>query len=503
MQKINPAWQDVLAFFDSTLFKAVQTEGLFADSKTFADARALAPFADIMLRYESEHNAPDFTLSEFVSRHFELPAPPPQPAQRPDNTVSGYVSAMWDVLTRQPDSVRNDSLIPLQHAYLVPGGRFREIYYWDSYFSSVGLVQEGKHGLVINMLENFLDIQAQIGCIPNGNRAYYHSRSQPPILALLYRLVEDKLDSKQKQRAIAGMEAEYAFWMTDAERLDADTPASRRVVKLSDGSLLNRYYDTDATPRPESYREDACEARELSATEAEAFYRNLRAACESGWDFSSRWLARQDDLMSVRTTEIVPVDLNALLYMLEDTLADVSSRPEYFKKAAVARKKAINTHLWNEQKGFFFDLHLPTQTQTSTWSLAGCVPMYAGLVSSHQAQCIADHLQTSFLKAGGLVTTLNATRQQWDSPNGWAPLQWFAVKGLRRYGHTDLAVEIIQRWNGLLEEYYRAHGVMLEKYNVCDTRVKATGGEYEVQLGFGWTNGVYAAFKVMLNSHNA
>lgn len=503
MQAMNPTWQQVLAFFDSALFNAVQLEGLFPDSKTFADARALAPFEDIMARYESDHLAPDFQLSEFVARYFELPDTTQQPGQRSDTTVSDYVSAMWDVLTRQPDPALNDSLIPLQQAYLVPGGRFREIYYWDSYFSSVGLVQEDRHDLVINMLENFLAIQEQIGCIPNGNRAYYHTRSQPPILALLYRLVEDHLDAHQKQRAIAGMEAEYAFWMRGADNLDTHTPAFRRVVKLSDGSLLNRYYDTAATPRPESYREDVSEASDLSANDAEAFYRNLRAACESGWDFSSRWLARPDDLMSVRTTEIVPVDLNALLYILEQTLADVSAQAARFETAAAARKRAINTHLWNEAQGFFFDLHTPSQTQTSTWSLAGCVPMFAGLVSSHQATRVADHLQSSFLKPGGLVTTLTATRQQWDSPNGWAPLQWFAVSGLRRYGHAELAVDIMTRWNGLLEDYFNANGVMLEKYNVCETQVKATGGEYEVQLGFGWTNGVYAAFKAMLNSNDA
>ncbi|GGW83823.1 trehalase family glycosidase [Alteromonas halophila] len=498
MQTPDSTWQHRLAFFDSALFKAVQNQRLFTDSKTFADAKPALPLKEILARYESQCTREGFDLLAFVHDNFTLPADDAPVPATPQTTVSDYIAGMWDILTRKPDTPCEDSLIPLQHAYLVPGGRFREIYYWDSYFSSLGLMADGRSDLVITMLENFLDIQAQAGCIPNGNRIYYHTRSQPPILALLYQLVAPELSETQKQRAIAGMKTEYAFWMAGADTLSDSQKTHRRVVRLDDGSLLNRYYDDTDLPRPESYREDSEEAAGMSDAHARAFYRNLRAACESGWDFSSRWLSDSSALTSIRTTHIVPVDLNVLLYRLEETLAGLCPADEGYGRAAARRKQAINCYLWNEEKGFYFDFDFSHGYQTDIWSLAGCLPLYAGLANDTRAASVAGHLQTSFVKPGGLVTTLNNTAQQWDSPNGWAPLQWFAVSALERYGYATLATDIMQRWNGLLDAYFARHGVMLEKYNVCDMTVKATGGEYEVQLGFGWTNGVYAAFRECL-----
>ncbi|MEW9798490.1 trehalase family glycosidase [Alteromonas sp. CYL-A6] len=491
-------WQDVLAFFESRLFRDVQMANLFPDSKTFADAIASAPFDVLCQRYEAQADEPGFSLQAFVDEYFSLPAPAEATSPVKAASVDDYIREMWDVLRREPDVPQYDSLIPLQHPYLVPGGRFREIYYWDSYFTATGLIADGHSDVVISLFENFLDIQAQVGCIPNGNRAYYHTRSQPPVLVLMFELIRDQLTDAQRQRAIAGLKAEHAFWMDGADSTSHQHPAAQRVVRLPDGSLLNRYYDTDPTPRPESYREDVHEMQGLSDEAAQQRLTDIRAACESGWDFSSRWLADPQMLSSIRTTALVPVDLNCLLYHLEVRLSELSDdarERDRYHHAAQARLRAINHYLYDAKHGFYFDYHYPSASQTPVWSLAAVVPLFTGLADQQQADAVAEHIETKFLQPGGLVTTLNTTSQQWDSPNGWAPLQWFAAKGLSRYGQASLANTIATRWVNQVNDYYTAHGVVLEKYNVCDRLARAGGGEYEVQLGFGWTNGVYRAFR--------
>ncbi|WP_338456253.1 alpha,alpha-trehalase TreF [uncultured Alteromonas sp.] len=499
MALTTSGWRTCLPFFQSNLFKDVQNAALFEDSKTFADAIVLSDWQNVISQYEQQKNNEGFSLSSFVETYFNIPDMVASSTDLTFSAVPDYVQHMWDVLTRTPDAENIDSLISLSRPYIVPGGRFREIYYWDSYFTALGLIDSGKANMAVNMLENFLDILDEVGCIPNGNRAYYYTRSQPPVLALMFALVEKKLTNTQRQRAIAGIEKEYAFWMNGANNLSSAQAVSHacdHLVRMPNGALLNRYYDSEASPRPESYREDI-ETAELVGAKSVEFYRHIRAACESGWDFSSRWLADESALCSIRTTEIVPIDLNALLYFVESTLARVSTKASKYREAAVNRKQAINTYLWNEDKACFYDYHYPSNTQTTVLSAAATVPLFVELATDAQAVGVNVALQTHLLAPGGIVTTANTTTQQWDSPNGWAPLQWFAVKGLLNYGFSDEASDIINRFTQTIEDHFARTGVMLEKYNVCEPDKTASGGEYEVQLGFGWTNGVYTRFKTM------
>src|SRR5205823_4973004 len=317
------------AFYDpahdlGSLFQAVQLSGIFADSKTFVDARPLFPPGVIAARYDSARHAPGFDLQAFVARQFELPRPVGEgvalSASRA-RTMEDHIRALWPILTRQPDSAdAQSSLIPLPHPYVVPGGRFREVYYWDSYFTMLGLVASGRTDLVKSMLDNFAHLIGTVGHIPNGNRTYYLSRSQPPFFAAMVGLYATATDTTQALRYLDALEAEHAFWMDGAERL-APGEAYARVVRLSDGSLLNRYWDDRAEPRPESYRPDYELAQALPGAQREAFYRNVRATAESGWDFSSRWMRDPKDLRTLETTQLVPVDLNSLLYHAEVTIA--------------------------------------------------------------------------------------------------------------------------------------------------------------------------------------
>ena len=454
MSSSSHNWRDSLSFFASDLFKHVQMAQLFPDSKTFADAIVKTDLNTVLAAYEqacldAEKSGEAVDLATFVNTHFDIPEMISATSQTKFENVADYIEHMWQVLTRTPDTEQKDSLIALTRPYIVPGGRFREIYYWDTYFTALGLIDAGRTDMAINMLVNFVDILNEVGCIPNGNRAYYYSRSQPPILALFYNLLKDALSDQQKEYVIWGLKKEYQFWMNEAgENASQKGAAQLRTVTMPCGATLNRYFDTEPTPRPESYREDIETAEHIGADKSQ-FYQHVRAACESGWDFSSRWLANPNSLASIRTTEIIPVDLNALLVTLEQTLASVTKGAEQarYSAASTARINAMNT----------------------------------------------------LLKEGGVVTTSNATSQQWDAPNGWAPLQLFAVEGLRNYGFEMQAQTIMLRFCKTIERHFASSGVLLEKYNVCEPEIKAGGGEYDVQLGFGWTNGVYTRFQTYLN----
>src|SRR6266516_6513024 len=289
------------------LFHDVQLSGIFEDSKTFADARPLRATSEIVAGYAAARSSPQFKLRGFVAQHVEVPRPVGE-GFRTDTTqtMEEHIRALWSVLTRPPDTpdVRS-TLIPLPNPYVVPGGRFREVYYWDSYFTMLGLIASGRTDLVRSMLDNFAHLVRTVGHIPNGNRTYYLSRSQPPFFAAMVGLYAAATDTTQALRYLDALEAEHAFWMTGAERLGPGE-AYRRVVRLVDGSLLNRYWDDRAEPRPESYRQDYDLGQGLSPERREAFYRNVRATAESGWDFSSRWLRDPRDLRTLETTELIP-----------------------------------------------------------------------------------------------------------------------------------------------------------------------------------------------------
>ncbi|NCP66424.1 MAG: alpha,alpha-trehalase TreF [Paraglaciecola sp.] len=502
---------DSQSFFASDLFHAVQMAGLFKDSKTFADAEAKRPWSEIYQHYAQASGQGHVDLRAFVSEHFILPAPPGPLSPIPSANVRQQIQQLWQTLEKQPDRVKHDSLLPLPHPYLVPGGRFREIYYWDSYFTALGLVKSNRADLVHSMLQNFIALQSQVGTIPNGNRSYYISRSQPPILSLMVELLYEHADLIARKNeflmmAVAAMQTEHAFWMRDAEQLSVESQTSRRVVRMPNGAILNRYWDSQASPRAESYREDIEAASALPEALQADYYRNIRAACESGWDFSSRWLADANSLLTIKTTDLVPVDLNSLLYKLETLLAEYcqvlhrSDDSLYYQTLAQQRKDAINQYLWNEQQGCYLDFDWARNTTSPVVSLATSVPLFVQLATPTQAGHIAALIEKRFLQTGGLISTLHDSHQQWDSPNGWAPLHWFSTTGLSHYGHNTLATTIMRRWIATVEKQFSLHGNLMEKYNVVATTETAQGGEYEVQHGFGWTNGVTLAYYHFLDS---
>jgi len=496
------------------LFQDVQLSQVFPDSKTFVDARPLLAPAAVAERYAATRGSAGFSLRAFVAQYFELPRPAADTFHTDTSqTMEQHIRALWPVLTRAPPpsplppavpdvAAARSSLIPLPRAYVVPGGRFREVYYWDSYFTMLGLVASGRTDLVRSMLDNFAYLIRTVGHIPNGNRTYYLSRSQPPYFAAMVGLYAAATDTTQALRYLDALESEHAFWMEGAERL-APGEAHRRVVRLPDGALLNRYWDDRPEPRPESYRQDYELGQTVPAAQREAFYRHVRATAESGWDFSSRWMRDPTDLRTLETTELAPVDLNSLLYHAERMIAALRSFrgapgdgavARRFLRAAEDRRRALVATAYDPASGFFYDVRWRSgERVTDRPTLAAAVPLFFGLASPEQGGAVAARLERDFLKAGGFVTTLIASGQQWDAPNGWPPLQWLAIQGVGRYGRADLARAARDRWLALNRRTYRATGRMMEKYDVVDPNARAGGGEYPTQDGFGWTNGVALA----------
>ncbi len=482
------------------LFVAVQTQRVFTDSKTFVDCvPTLAPEA-VMRRYREAAPQPGFDLSRFVASHFTLERTPPSHyVSDPGQGLVDHIDGLWEVLTRLPEAhPACSSLLPLPRPYVVPGGRFHELYYWDSYFTMLGLARSGRQDLLVSMADNFSFLIDTYGHIPNGNRTYYLSRSQPPMYGLMVELFESH-GVAHALRYLPHLRREYEYWM-DGEATLAPGDAHRHVVRLPDGALLNRYWDERDTPREEGYLEDLGTALHAPRRPAGEVYRDLRAGAASGWDFSSRWLDDVNDLSSIRTTAILPVDLNSFLFATERHIARLcdaagdTQAAQAFVQRAQARRDAMTRYLWSDAQGAFLDYDWQRGEQRPCLSAALATPLFVGLATPDQAHRSAKTMLDRLVAAGGLRTTETSSLQQWDPPNGWAPLQWIGIHGLRKYGENGLANDIARRWLSTVSALYARESKLVEKYSLHTSDAMCAcgggGGEYPLQDGFGWTNGV-------------
>jgi alpha,alpha-trehalase len=464
------------------LFVDVQQEQVYGDQKTFCDAISLEEPAAIMAAYANN----TLPLAVFVGRFFVTSTSPP--VSPPVNqTVPQRIEWLWPYLTKRT-VVSNSSLIALPRSYVVPGSRFSESFYWDSYFISLGLPQAA---VKQDMIDNFAALIDRFGFVANGNRNYFLSRSQPPFFSLMIR----DFSARSPMSYAAQLLKEYSFWM-----------GPNKTVQMPDGSVLNRYWDELDIPRDESYLEDVTTCKQCRGGEnCGPLYRDLRSAAESGWDFSSRWLGDRNatqggttanvTLCSIRTTSIVPVDLNSLLFHLEETLSQVcgdSNCSKRFAAAAKSRAAAVDKYLWCTE-GFYCDFDIGwNRTISEAPNAAMMFPLFVKMASETRGLLTAKTLEQKLLKLGGVVTTLVQTGQQWDAPMGWAPLQWVAVQGLSNYNQDAVAEEVAKRFLRTVEVVYQSTNRLVEKYNVVDDIVGG-GGEYPLADGFGWTNGVTMA----------
>jgi alpha,alpha-trehalase len=486
------------------LFKDVQLSKIFPDGKTFVDCVPKKDPKEIVKDYLAARNNPAlrFSLKLFVEANFELPQAPQLNYVTKEKEVVMHIKNLWGVLKRDADkAVEGSSLLALPNPYIVPGGRFREIYYWDSYFTMLGLKESGETDMVENMIKNFAYLIETYGHIPNGNRTYYIGRSQPPFFAAMVQLLASVKGDEIFTTYLPALEKEYAYWMDGSDKVKPGQPY-RRVVKLKDGTILNRYWDDSNVPRQESWREDIETANKSGRNKIE-MYKHLRAGAESGIDFSNRWFADGKNLTSIQVTNMIAVDLNALLYNLELAIAKArkikgdEEGSNLFTKKADKRQEAIDKYCWNNKMNYYTDYNFKTQKTWNNITPAGMYPFcffdgkpdYLSLLAKRASEAVKSKL----LQPGGVTTTEKKTGQQWDSPNGWAPLNWMTIWGLDRCGQKELAADIAKRWIKLNNDVFLRTGKLMEKYNVVDTHLEAGGGEYPGQDGFGWTNGVLLA----------
>lgn len=456
------------------LFVDVQMESVFSDSKIFVDSNPKCNPHEILQIFKKKKPK---DLKTFVETYFDVPKNIPPPP-RTNLTMKEYINITWEHLERTSLEACEEitTLLPLPCPYIVPGERFQEMYYWDSFFTMLGLKLSGRDDLIESMLTDFVYLIDEYGFIPNGTRSYYLSRSQPPFFSLMILL------SSSPQAYLCSLEKEYNFWMS--KRFDPKTG-------------LNYYSDECYTPRPEAYRVDVEFGKTFPPYQRPIYYHNIRATAESGWDFSTRWL---DEKGVPQTIYLLPIDLNCLLYHQEKLLGQLyaergrEDKADFYQRQAYQRRCAIQKYFWNETKGFYFDYNYAKGKQTCHYTLAATFPLLFEIADKKQASSVAKILEECFLFKGGLVTTFINSGLQWDYPNGWAPLQWVSVRALNNYGHTRLADEIMHRWLQTNELEFELKGALYEKYDVVEPGKLPDMGEYPRQFGFGWTNGVALYF---------
>jgi alpha,alpha-trehalase len=452
----------------------------------------------------------------------------------------------------QPQELPTEGLLYLPNEYIVPGGRFNEMYGWDSYFILLGLESEHRERLAKGIVDNFLFEIQHYGGVLNANRTYYLTRSQPPFLTSMIRAVIE--DSKSFPATPAGRAEEQA-WLERAYALARkDYSTWIRPEHLAGVTRLARYWDYGSGPVPEmadassyypdiirslvehprpaaagflvrgSEHPDATEAARLKQTSCDVhasvvclrawyggyrlsrnFYKGDRAMRESGFDTSDRF-----GPFSGATQNYAPVCLNSLLYRYErdmEHFAHLLGLPrdaQQWDRRALTRNAAIHRYLWRPKEGVFADWDF-MHSRTSNYAfIASLYPLWAGVVTREEAKSIEAKLST-FERPGGLSTSNTNTGLQWDEPYGWAPTNWIAVEGLDETGFRTDAARIAAHWNATVDRGFAADGIIREKYNVVagNANVAITTGYKENVVGFGWTNAVYLKMREIVQEEEA
>ena len=480
-----------------TLFDTIQKSNLFPDIKIFLDGVAKTTTDSIMDAFENERIKPNFNLQSFVNQWFTLPKDVSNSFQGDVSQSSEtYLNGFFSYLTRKADTADLGSLLPLPKPYILPNSTAREVNYSDSYFTMLGLQADGRTEMIENMLDNFAYLLDTEGFIPYGNRSYYMSRSQPPYFACMVQLLAAKKGDSAYLKYLPQLEKEYKYWMDGKPNEPEKETSSKRRTVVMDRNTLNRYFDDKDTPRPERFREDTAIAKK-SNLGAKMANRHLRAAAESGWEYSSRWFETGKDISSIHTTDFVPVDLNSLLYNLEMVImkgkivAKKLDEAANFEKLASKRREAVMRYCWNEEKGMFYDFDFQKYKRSEVISLAAVYPLFFRMCTKREADKAIAMIQTNLLRDGGLATTATPNSvENWDGGTGHANLHWMAIQGLRNYGYYILAADIKKRWVDLNITKFKSSGKMFENYSVDLSNNATAINEATLKAGSSSSNGV-------------
>ncbi|MGF1567677.1 MAG: trehalase family glycosidase [Nodosilinea sp.] len=430
-----------------------------------------------------------------------------------------------ETLPDDSHDITDHGLLYLPGDYVVPGGRFNELYGWDSYFILLGLLLDNQLPLAQSLTDQLLYQVDHYGAVLNANRTYFLNRSQPPLLSrMVLKLYERTQDRVWLQSTLPILVQYYQYWV--------------QAPHLDEASGLSRYYATGRGPAPEVLVSERDEqgrthydrVREFyqyhAVTEydvalyydAEAdelkdlFYQGDRSMRESGLDPTNRF-----GPFSIDIVHYLPVCLNVLLYQMEQDIAAIygllsetsggapgpgkNLEMELWQQRATQRHQRINEYLWDAPSGLYLDYHLTTGKRRHYEFATTFYPLWAGLASAKQAQAVVANLD-KFEAPGGLRTSTFTSGNQWDDPFGWAPFQLMAVEGLQRYGYTAAAERLARRFITLVVQDFERCGSLLEKYdiNTCSGLVsdEIQYGYSSNEIGFGWTNGVVLALLDLL-----
>lgn len=400
-----------------------------------------------------------------------------------------HIEKHWNKLVKTSAGARGSSLLRTPYPFLIPAGRFRESYYWDTAFGIDGLIATGRLELARMQADNFLELIRRFGFVPNGNRDYYLSRSQPPLSSRLVRTVVEATHAENvtssdvrraatlaqwvRERAVPLLASEFLdFWSNPETRFDAATG-------------LHHHWDALEVKRPERYSEDV--EADLGKT-----LRDVRAMAESGLDFTILYTGPSG---RNEMSGFAPVMLNAMLAQFAADVAwlagfaGLDEVQQRFERLAAERRMSIDRNLWDDEGGYYRSLHLATGRRSNGIGFTVFAPLFAGIASPRQAERVLQAAQPLLRRGGVAGSSRFDSLQQWDGDNGWAPAQVMAVAGLRHYGFDAVARDIAQRWIEALTTVFEKHGGFFERINIetLDLPLRK-GHQYPVQEGFLWTN---------------
>ncbi|CAG9831766.1 unnamed protein product [Diabrotica balteata] len=509
------------------LLHIVQTAKIFNDSKTFVDMAMIHPvnvtlqnFHNLMA--ENDERPSREKIKEFVYQNFkaigELEEWYPRDFKKEPKIIkeiqdpvvrkfAQHIINIWPTLTRKVsyhvfDHPETHSLIPVQYPFIIPGGRFKEYYYWDSYWILKGLLLSEMMETSKGLIQNLLSMVERYGFIPNGGRVYYLNRSQPPLLSLMVDdYVKFSKDFEFIRHNVATLDRELQFWLDN------------RLVEIEkDGKeyQLAHYNSLSDTPRPESYLEDI-ETCAVLKTEEQRYecYTDLKSGAESGWDFSSRWVYDHLDrpagnLTFISTRRNIPVDLNAFLYKAFKVMYKFylilqnTEQAKFYQNLMEKWRESITQILWHEEDGTWYDYDQKLKKPRRHYYASNLTPLWAGAFYENLKQELGAK-SVKYLRKhgidvyrGGIPMSLLPTGQQWDFPNAWSPYQNLIIIGLDKSEDPE-AIEMAQylahNWVNSNIKAFHENKVMFEKYSAESSGHFGGGGEYHIQAGFGWSNG--------------
>ncbi|KAI6205118.1 Trehalase [Aphelenchoides besseyi] len=514
-----------IVYCEGPLIEAVNMHRLYNDSKDYVDRPLRADPKTIMdefyKRFPADVRKIDREkLNAFVEEFFFpltselLPCTPTDWQEEPEKIMKIQdpelrswaleLNALWPTLCRiiDPKMLQErdrHSILWVSHPFIVPGGRFREAYYWDAYWIIRGLLISGMTETAKLMVYNFATIIKDIGFIPNGLRVYYTNRSQPPMFTpMVYAIYQETQDMEFLTKMMPYMEKEFEFW-----------EKNRKFTVESESGVTHEvyFYRTGTSqPRPETMWADLAASEQLDEEDRPFFFHSAASAAEAGWDFSSRWFSDPKSISTMETVVIAPVDLNSFMCRNMEILGYLNrivgdtKRAVYFENM---HENFIWTHdavFYSNDAGGWYDYNNRSKRHiVHNYGSVG-VPLFTNCYSTldqTKPRRLYDTLEDTgfFSFAGGVpVSNVRNTKQQWDFPNGWAPLNHMFVEGLRQSADPimqDRAFEIATKWIHGNYRVFNETKLMFEKYNVIGTSPSpGSGGEYAVQTGFGWSNGV-------------